>query len=164
VRGDGGYVIVPPSLHASGRRYAWEINHHPDDTPLAPMPPWLVALCQETKRTDPVSADAPIPQGRRNDTLFRIGCSLRARGLSEAAILGALAAINTTLCQPPLAEADVARLAASCARYAPGARPAPRAQGPPAPAAHTRSNDFVDPWLGPRSTWCGVPLGVRRIP
>ena len=24
--------------------------------------------------------------------------------------------------------------------------------------------DFVDPWLGPRSTWCGVPLAVRRIP
>src|SRR5262245_48736800 len=23
--------------------------------------------------------------------------------------------------------------------------------------------DFVDPWLGPRSQWCGVPLAVRRM-
>lgn len=24
-------------------------------------------------------------------------------------------------------------------------------------------SDVVDPWLGPRQTWCGVPLAVRRI-
>ena len=23
--------------------------------------------------------------------------------------------------------------------------------------------DFVDPWLGPRSTWCGIPLRTRRL-
>jgi putative DNA primase/helicase len=154
VRGDGGYVVVPPSLHASGRRYVWEINHHPDDRPLAPLPPWLLALCQETRRPAPISTDEPIPQGRRNATLFRIGCGLRARGLSEAAILGALAAINATQCHPPLAEADVGRLAASCARYAPGSVPW---------AAPTPTTDYVDPWLGPRSKWCGVPLAVRRI-
>jgi hypothetical protein len=33
-------------------------------------------------------------------------------------------------------------------RHAPGGRP---------------QQDFVDPWLGPRSQWCGVPLAVRRM-
>ena len=23
--------------------------------------------------------------------------------------------------------------------------------------------DFIDPWLGPRSQWCGIPLDVRRV-
>ena len=33
IRGDGGYIIAPPSLHASGRRYAWEVIHDPEDIP-----------------------------------------------------------------------------------------------------------------------------------
>ena len=43
----------------------------------------------------------------------------------------------------------------------PGQSPRPRTR-----AWNPRNHppDFVDPWLGPRSTWCGVPLAVRRIP
>ena len=25
-RGDGGYVLAPPSIHPSGRRYAWSVD------------------------------------------------------------------------------------------------------------------------------------------
>jgi hypothetical protein len=41
-----GYVILPPSVHPSGKRYAWA------DTaaPIATMPPWLAALL----RPDPI--------------------------------------------------------------------------------------------------------------
>jgi len=120
IRGDGGYVIVPPSLHASGKRYAWEVSHLPDETPLAPMPPWLLTLCQETTRREAPSAGEPIPQGRRNNTLFQLGCSFRARGCTEAVILAALREMNTTQCQPPLDEAEVATIAVSCAQYPAG--------------------------------------------
>lgn len=161
IRGDGGYVIAPPSLHASGRRYAWELSHHPEELALAPMPRWLLALCQATPRRDTVSAGEPIAQGKRNHTLFQIGCSLRARGLSEAAILGALAVINTTQCQPPLTDIEVAQLASSCARYAPGTVQAahPRART----GTDTPPPEFVDPWLGPRSRWHGIPLAIRKL-
>lgn len=41
-RGDGGYIVVAPSLHASGRRYQWRVA--PDDAPLANAPQWLLDL------------------------------------------------------------------------------------------------------------------------
>src|SRR5262249_31126370 len=63
------------------------------------------------------SAGEPIPQGHRNQTLFQLGCSFRARGCTEAVILAALMEMNATQCHPPLNEAEVATLAASCATY-----------------------------------------------
>lgn len=39
VRGDGGYVVVPPSVHPSGARYRWEI-----ETEIAELPRWLRKL------------------------------------------------------------------------------------------------------------------------
>ena len=39
VRGHGGIVTVPPSLHASGHRYQWRIRQRP-----APLPIWLAEL------------------------------------------------------------------------------------------------------------------------
>jgi Bifunctional DNA primase/polymerase, N-terminal len=39
VRGNGGYVIAPPSLHGSGRRYRWI---SPQNADLPPAPAWLL--------------------------------------------------------------------------------------------------------------------------
>ncbi len=44
VRGDGGYVVVPPSVHASGRRYAWQKGRAPGEVQIAALPDWLLAL------------------------------------------------------------------------------------------------------------------------
>jgi P4 family phage/plasmid primase-like protien len=41
IKADGGYVVAPPSRHASGRRYEWEVSSHPDDITVAPLPPWF---------------------------------------------------------------------------------------------------------------------------
>jgi len=120
IRGDGGYIIAAPSLHETGRRYAWEIVHDPEDVALAPMPNWLLALCRETRRRDGISAGDPIPRGKRNDTLFRVGCGFRARGCSESVILAALRAMNDSQCHPPLTDEEVAHIASSCAHYEAG--------------------------------------------
>src|SRR5471030_2640115 len=44
VRGEGGYIVVAPSVHPSGRGYHWDIARHPLETYLALAPEWLVRL------------------------------------------------------------------------------------------------------------------------
>ena len=49
VRGQGGQVVAAPSLHRSGKRYAW--LHAPSDTPLARLPqPWIDAMLNAAVR------------------------------------------------------------------------------------------------------------------
>lgn len=44
VRGNGGYIVLPPSIHPSGRQYAWTPGKSPRDLPFAPAPLWLLQL------------------------------------------------------------------------------------------------------------------------
>lgn len=43
-RGTGGYVVVPPSLHRSGRKYAWADGDTPTTIQEHEIPDWLVTL------------------------------------------------------------------------------------------------------------------------
>lgn len=120
-RADGGYIIAPPSLHTSGKRYTWEVAHEPDDMPLAPLPDWVRVLCQETTRQERVEAGAFIPNHQRNDTLFRLGSGMRGRGFTEAVILAALREMNATQCEPPvLTDAELQKIVGSIAKYEAG--------------------------------------------
>ncbi|MFN8179286.1 MAG: bifunctional DNA primase/polymerase [bacterium] len=124
VRSDGGFIVAPPSLHASGRRYEWELSSTPQDIPLAGMPAWLIALAGRPSRNGdrPEPTDATrIPEGQRNPTLTSLAGTMRRRGMSEEAIRAALRAENAARCDPPLDVAEVDRTAASVARYEPDA-------------------------------------------
>lgn len=44
VRGSGGYIVLPPSGHVSGRRYEWVDGRSPWDLDPVPAPRWLVDL------------------------------------------------------------------------------------------------------------------------
>lgn len=56
------------------------------------------------------TAPEKIAEGCRNDTLFRLGRSLRAKELSRRAIAAALQAENTEKCVPPLGQDEVERI------------------------------------------------------
>lgn len=51
IRGDGGYIVVAPSLHIHGRQYAWEESCKPLVAPIAEVPPWLLAKIRDDKKT-----------------------------------------------------------------------------------------------------------------
>lgn len=42
VRGDGGFIVAAPSIHPCGRPYAWDVDCHPGETPIADAPGWLI--------------------------------------------------------------------------------------------------------------------------
>lgn len=48
LRGDGGYVVAPPSIHANGSRYEWEL--HPEAVGIAEVPAWLLSLIHEDEK------------------------------------------------------------------------------------------------------------------
>lgn len=122
LRGDGGYVVAPPSVHASGNRYRWAPGLSPDEMQLAPMPDWLFKIATEDRRkngTAPGARDT-VREGARNDYLTSVGGFLRARGLNQQGVEAALVALNSAVCSPPLSEEEVRGVAASVSRYPPG--------------------------------------------
>lgn len=131
-KADGGYVVAPPSLHASGRRYRFAADW-PEDMPLAPLPAFAL---NGSKRGASVATAAPggrIAAGSRNGTLTSLAGAMRRRGASRDTIAAALLTENGERCDPPLSESDVSRIAASVSRYEP-------AEGPDAPGPFPRTD------------------------
>lgn len=42
IRGQGGFMMCPPSMHESGKRYEWEAGRAPYETEIADAPEWLL--------------------------------------------------------------------------------------------------------------------------
>lgn len=67
-RGDGGYIIAAPSIHVSGRHYAWNDGTYD----VAAPPAWLVALCTRPKTDHAPPAEWPAPAGRDDHARRRL--------------------------------------------------------------------------------------------
>ena len=61
-RGDGGYIIVAPSIHPSGKRYAWVEGRKPSDLEIAPAPAWLLAGLAKPKISQKASEGLRRPE------------------------------------------------------------------------------------------------------
>lgn len=123
LRGDGGCVVAPPSLHPSGRRYAWTLTHSPEEARLALLPLWLWQLVslEGGHAGHPLAhwrelVRRRIPEGERNNTIASLAGHLFWRGVDAEVVLELLAAWNGAHCDPPLPIEEVARVVESIAR------------------------------------------------
>jgi hypothetical protein len=119
-KGNGGYIVAPPSNHVSGSAYAWQIK---PDTPLADIPEWLMGLLiqegtperpqahqggrepqaggdyaayAQRALADELAVLAGTPEGSRNDRLnqaaFALGQLVGAGALNRGQVEAALTA------------------------------------------------------------------------
>lgn len=94
VRGQGGYVVLPPSIHPSGRAYRWVDGCNPYEMGFAVAPMWLLRLV----------APPPPPKVQQRSLLHHEP-SARAGGNGYA--LGALDAARAEIASSPQGQHNV---------------------------------------------------------
>ena len=88
IRGDGGYIVAPPSFHKSGMQYSWIKDFA--DSPISDAPLWLLDLTV-SKDIPRVSSDfsgsGSISEGGRKYLPLRVKrASFAAWGLSTISL------------------------------------------------------------------------------
>jgi putative DNA primase/helicase len=119
IRGDGGYVIAPPSV-INEKAYAWELSN-PEE--MAEAPEWLLDMIVEKPVVDVSEDEAPITAGKRNSTLISIAGKMRSAGCEVEQIEEHLLQFNKKRCRPPLPKREVLAIARSSGRYSKAVKP-----------------------------------------
>jgi hypothetical protein len=120
VRGDGGYVVAPPSLHPSGRQYMWTSRGL--NVPLAPCPSWIINAVSSENSNNSVCGELGWPRllcgvkhGCRNDTATRLIGHWLGLGLPEEEVWVLIREWNAKN-RPPLEKKELGKVFQSICR------------------------------------------------
>lgn len=109
IRGEGGYIVAPPSIHPNGHTYEWE--QEPGEYEIAQVNGQVIKflLGPAPEKKQYFHQEEIIPEGQRVSTLIQLIGSQRSKGLGEAAIRAAVQAENEEKCIPPLTDQELER-------------------------------------------------------
>lgn len=110
VRGDGGYVVVPPSMHENGTQYRWLKTPSADGIPR--VPDALLELIRADTAREGAQARwigealRGVGQGQRNDTCARLAGYFVARSL-PLDVTREMLMLWGERCDPPLSPSEI---------------------------------------------------------
>jgi hypothetical protein len=117
IRASGGYTILPPSRHPTGKLYAWSVD---SAAAFAEAPQWLLHLIAAPAPTRSIRdwrqlVVTDLPEGARNSTITQLCGHILRHGVDVLVALELLQAWNSQKCQPPLAKKDIETIVDSIA-------------------------------------------------
>lgn len=138
VRGEGGYVAAPPSVHPSGKRYEFLTWHYPLLAALEPIPDWLLAKLQSASLSPQTFMRRPrasttgaggkqpilsqlfldgVTEGGRNQSVAALTGHFLSRRIDPLVVREIMLWWNSYRCYPPLPAAEVDQVVESiCGR------------------------------------------------
>jgi hypothetical protein len=122
IRGTGGQVVVPPSIHPETHiRYEWDGLREWYEQPIAEAPEWLLDLLRPKPNAPGKHTELllKIPHGTQHHTLLSLAGKLRAMGLTADEMLPTLLKVNQGRCERPGPPENIKRLAESMMKYDP---------------------------------------------
>jgi len=111
-RGEGGYIIAPPSSNGTGKAYVWLTGLSLDDCPPPPLPDAIFNLINNSISTIEGclqavdSGSSMFREGTRDNDLFHVALTLLKGGANQAEVFQVLRILANN-CNPPFPEKEL---------------------------------------------------------